>query len=105
MESTARIQSTLAHSIESDAGMVILPAYYAASLAADEDQIVQYFVDICEASPVSTSYHAHNPSSRKGKIPILLYNFPANAAGLDMSSDVIEQIMRRAPNLCGVKLT
>ena len=38
--------------IDSDAGMVILPAYYAASLAADEDQIVQYFVDICEASPV-----------------------------------------------------
>lgn len=36
---------------------------------------------------------------------MLLYNFPANAAGQDMSSEVIEAIMRRAPNLCGVKLT
>ena len=32
--------------------MVILPAYYAASLNADQDQVVQYFVDICEATPV-----------------------------------------------------
>ncbi|ODN78874.1 hypothetical protein L202_04410 [Cryptococcus amylolentus CBS 6039] len=72
-----------------DAGMVILPAYYAASLIADHEQVIQYYVDICEASP----------------IPILLYNFPANAAGQDMSSDTIEAIIRRAPNLCGVKLT
>ncbi|KAI7239050.1 putative dihydrodipicolinate synthase [Hortaea werneckii] len=72
-----------------DAGMVILPAYYAASLAADERQIVQYYVDICKGSP----------------IPLLLYNFPANAAGLDMSGTVIEEIVRQAPNLCGVKLT
>ncbi|WWD19799.1 hypothetical protein CI109_104263 [Kwoniella shandongensis] len=72
-----------------DAGMVILPAYYAASLNADPEQVIQYYVDICAASP----------------IPILLYNFPANSAGQDMSSDIIEEIMRRAPNLCGVKLT
>ncbi|OQV09776.1 hypothetical protein CLAIMM_13862 [Cladophialophora immunda] len=72
-----------------DAGLVILPAYYAASLNSDHEQIVQYYVDICEASP----------------IPLFLYNFPTNAAGLDMSSEIIEKIMRRAPNLCGVKLT
>ncbi|KAH8678635.1 putative dihydrodipicolinate synthase [Tricladium varicosporioides] len=72
-----------------DAGMVILPAYYAASLNADQDQAIQYYVDICEGSP----------------IPLLLYNFPANAAGQDMSSAVIEAVMRRAPSLCGVKLT
>ncbi|KIY01090.1 uncharacterized protein Z520_02642 [Fonsecaea multimorphosa CBS 102226] len=72
-----------------DAGLVILPAYYAASLNSDQEQIVKYYVDICEASP----------------IPLFLYNFPTNAAGLDMSSEVIEKIMRAAPNLCGVKLT
>ena len=32
--------------------MVILPAYYAASLNADQNQVIQYYVDICEASPV-----------------------------------------------------
>lgn len=35
--------------------MVILPAYYAASLNTDMDQVIQYYVDICEASPVSMS--------------------------------------------------
>lgn len=33
--------------------MVILPAYYAASLNADQEQVIQYYVDICEGSPVS----------------------------------------------------
>jgi hypothetical protein len=32
--------------------MVILPAYYAASLNADQEQVIQYYVDICDASPV-----------------------------------------------------
>ncbi|KAL2824978.1 putative dihydrodipicolinate synthase [Aspergillus pseudoustus] len=72
-----------------DAGMVILPAYYAASLNDDAEQVIQYYVDICEGSP----------------IPLLLYNFPSNAGGQDMSSAVIEAIMERATNLCGVKLT
>lgn len=35
--------------------MVILPAYYAASLNSDNEQVIQYYVDICEASPVSSS--------------------------------------------------
>jgi hypothetical protein len=36
---------------------------------------------------------------------LLLYNFPSNAGGQDMSSEVITAIMKQAPNLCGVKLT
>ncbi|OJJ46427.1 hypothetical protein ASPZODRAFT_159359 [Penicilliopsis zonata CBS 506.65] len=72
-----------------DAGMVILPAYYAASLNADPEQVIQYYIDICEQSP----------------IPILLYNFPSNAGGQDMSSAVIEAVIQQAPNLAGVKLT
>ncbi|KAJ5150905.1 dihydrodipicolinate synthase [Penicillium canariense] len=72
-----------------DAGMVILPAYYAASLNTNQEQVIQYYIDICEASP----------------IPLLLYNFPANAGGQDMSSEVISAVMKLAPNLCGVKLT
>ncbi|KAL5446223.1 hypothetical protein PMIN07_002329 [Paraphaeosphaeria minitans] len=72
-----------------DAGLVILPAYYAASLNADQEQVIQYYMNICESSP----------------IPLFLYNFPANSADQDMSSEVIESIIRRATNLCGVKLT
>lgn len=35
-----------------DAGLVILPAYYTASLNADQEQVIQYYIDICEASHV-----------------------------------------------------
>lgn len=42
---------------------------------------------------------------KRKKIPLLLYNFPANAGGQDMPSAVISKIMNKAPNLCGVKLT
>ncbi|KAJ5716991.1 hypothetical protein N7488_002637 [Penicillium malachiteum] len=71
-----------------DAGMVILPAYYAASLNTDPEQVIQYYIDICAGSP----------------IPLLLYNFPANAGGQDMSSEVISTIIKKALNFCGVKL-
>lgn len=33
--------------------MVIPPAYYAATLKQDWSQIEQYYVDICQGSPVS----------------------------------------------------
>ena len=32
--------------------MVILPAYYAASLEMDQEQVIQYYEDICIGSPV-----------------------------------------------------
>ena len=84
--------------------MVIPPAYFAAALQSDPQQIVEYYVDVCAQSPVGGAaplcYPAHGD-----QIPILLYNFPTNAGGLDMTSEVISQIMDRSPNLCGVKLT
>ncbi|KAI0021953.1 putative dihydrodipicolinate synthase [Xylariomycetidae sp. FL0641] len=72
-----------------DAGLVILPGYYAASLEADQDQVIQYYQDVCEASP----------------IPLFLYSFPDNSAGQDTASDVIETIMQRTKKLCGAQLT
>lgn len=44
--------------LASDAGMVILPAYYAASLNTDSKQVIQYYIDICEGSPVIVHFHA-----------------------------------------------
>ncbi|THX17462.1 putative dihydrodipicolinate synthase, partial [Aureobasidium pullulans] len=70
-------------------GMVIPPAYYAAALQQDSSQIEQYYIDICRLSP----------------IPLLLYNFPANSAGQDLSAKSIIRIIENSPNLCGLKLT
>lgn len=33
--------------------MVILPAYYAASLNTDQGQVLQYLIDICQGLPMS----------------------------------------------------
>lgn len=41
--------------------MVILPAYYAASLNTDPEQVIQYYVDICAASPVSPNIGMNFP--------------------------------------------
>ncbi|TIA50974.1 putative dihydrodipicolinate synthase [Aureobasidium pullulans] len=69
--------------------MIIPPAYYAATLQQDSSQIEQYYIDICRLSP----------------IPLLLYNFPANSAGQDLSAKSIIRIIENSPNLCGLKLT
>jgi len=48
-----------------------------------------FFKDVAEASP----------------IPVIIYNFPGAAGGIDMDSDLIEEMATDIPNLCGVKLT
>ncbi|KAJ9143798.1 putative Dihydrodipicolinate synthase [Pleurostoma richardsiae] len=69
--------------------MAIPPGYYAGALLADVTSIKKFFVDIAEASP----------------LPVILYNFPAVSGGIDMDSDLIVDIVKASPNVCGVKLT
>lgn len=68
--------------------MVIPPGYYAGALKTG-DGLLQYFVDVAEASPV----------------PVILYNFPAVAGGLDLDSDLILDVVKQTDNVAGVKLT
>jgi hypothetical protein len=62
-----------------DAGLVILPAYYAASLSMDQEQIIQYYVDICHESPVRLSlpptYSSGNTFAHSSDPPLLI-QFP-----------------------------
>ena len=69
--------------------MVILDGYYAGLLKANPQAIKRHFIEVAEASPV----------------PVMLYNFPAVTAGIDLSHDLVEDIAREAPNTCGIKLT
>ncbi|KAL4875884.1 hypothetical protein BJY04DRAFT_223628 [Aspergillus karnatakaensis] len=69
--------------------MVIPPGYYAGALQSDSTAIRNFFVDIAKASPV----------------PVIVYNFPAVAGGLDMDSDQILEIVKGSSNICGVELT
>lgn len=68
--------------------MVIPPGYYAGALKGG-GALVEYFVDVAEASPV----------------PVVLYNFPAVSGGIDLDSDLIVEVVKRSSNVAGVKLT
>lgn len=35
----------------------------------------------------------------------IIYNFPAVSGGIDMDSDLVVDIVKASPNICGIKLT
>lgn len=70
-----------------DYAIVIPSGYFAGALS--RDALKQYFLDIQAASP----------------IPVMVYNFPGAAGGIDMDSDLIIAIAKEGPNICGCKLT
>ena len=75
-----------AQSSGGDYALVLPPSYYLPSHKSDT--IIEYFTDVANASP----------------IPILIYNYPAVVAGIDLSSDVIIKLAKH-PNIVGCKLT
>ncbi|KFZ19931.1 hypothetical protein V501_00403 [Pseudogymnoascus sp. VKM F-4519 (FW-2642)] len=69
--------------------LVVLPGYYAGVLKANPTAMRKFFVDVAAASPV----------------PVIIYNFPAVSAGIDLSSDDVVDIANAAPNICGIMLS
>ncbi|KAG7918977.1 hypothetical protein KL905_003988 [Ogataea polymorpha] len=74
-----------AASAGADSVLVIPPGYY----GLGEANLEAYYTTIADQSP----------------IPVLIYNFPTVAGGIDMSSDLILRIAEKAPNVVGCKLT
>ncbi|WWC92758.1 uncharacterized protein L201_007717 [Kwoniella dendrophila CBS 6074] len=79
--------SKLAAEAGADVVIVIPPGYYAGAL--QKPALKQFFLDVQEASP----------------IPVMIYNFPGAAGGIDMDSDLINSIAEEGSNICGCKLT
>lgn len=71
-----------------DYALVLPPSYYAGLFAPGSTTVKEYFTAIADKSP----------------IPIIIYNFPGAAGGLDLSSDTIIELSTH-PNIVGVKLT
>ncbi|TNY22718.1 putative dihydrodipicolinate synthase [Rhodotorula diobovata] len=67
--------------------MVIAPGYFAGALS--KQALKQFFVDVAEASP----------------IPVIVYNYPGAAAGIDIDSDLMTEIANASKNIVGTKLT
>jgi len=72
-----------------DAAICLLSSPFAAVLKDNAACLKQHFTDVAKASP----------------IPILIYNYPVAAAGIDISSDLILDLAKTCPNIVGAKLT
>lgn len=75
-----------AHAAGGDYALVLPPAYYKGLF--NQTSVIDFFRDVASASP----------------IPILIYNFPGAASGLDLDSDTIIELAEH-PNIVGCKLT
>lgn len=69
-----------------DFALVLVPSFF--HFALDQDAIVGFFQEVASASP----------------IPIVIYNFPGVASGLNVNSEML-QILGDHPNIVAVKLT
>jgi 4-hydroxy-2-oxoglutarate aldolase len=75
-----------AHANGGDFALVLPPSYYIG--LHSKSTVVDFFNDVASASP----------------IPILIYNYPPAAGGIDLSSDTIVGLSKH-PNIVGCKLT
>ncbi|PGH15691.1 hypothetical protein AJ79_02285 [Helicocarpus griseus UAMH5409] len=79
-------QTVQAKAAGANAALVLVPSYF--HFAMDQDAIVGFFWELAEASP----------------IPIIIYNYPGVAAGLDVNSEMLD-ILGPHKNIIAVKLT
>ncbi|TDZ36750.1 putative 4-hydroxy-2-oxoglutarate aldolase [Colletotrichum trifolii] len=79
-------ETKLAKDAGADFVLVLVPSYF--HFAMNEEAIVGFFEELADASPV----------------PVIIYNFPGVAAGLDVDSDMLSRLGKH-PNIVGVKLT
>ncbi|OHF03763.1 dihydrodipicolinate synthetase [Colletotrichum orchidophilum] len=79
-------ETKLAKAAGADYALVLVPSYF--HFAMNEEAIVGFFEELADASP----------------IPIIIYNFPGVAAGLDVNSEMLSRLGKHA-NIVGVKLT
>lgn len=72
-----------------DYAIVIASGYFAGVLANNRLALKAFWVEVAEKSP----------------IPVMIYNYPGASGGIDIDSDLITELARECPNICGVKLT
>ncbi|KAF4336065.1 Aldolase-type TIM barrel [Fusarium beomiforme] len=69
-----------------DTALIMVPSFY--KWAMDAAAMERYFKQVADGSP----------------LPIVIYNYPAAVAGIDLDSDMIERLASH-PNIIGVKFT
>ncbi|KAK9472031.1 uncharacterized protein V1510DRAFT_418443 [Dipodascopsis tothii] len=77
-----------AAAVGADAAIVIHPGYFAFAMGKDRAAIKAFFLEVFEGS----------------SIPVMIYNFPGAASGIDLDSDLLSDLADH-PNCFGAKLT
>lgn len=79
-------ETVLARDAGGDFALVLTPSYF--HFAMNPDAIAEFFEEVAKASP----------------LPLVIYNFPGVAAGIDLDSDLLARLGQNS-NIVGVKLT
>ncbi|OBZ69138.1 L-threo-3-deoxy-hexylosonate aldolase, partial [Grifola frondosa] len=79
----------LAAEAGADYAIVIISGYYAGVLASNTQALKDYWTEVSNKSP----------------LPVIIYNYPGAAGGIDLDSDIITDLATNCSNLAGVKLT
>ncbi|KZT53025.1 aldolase [Calocera cornea HHB12733] len=92
--STASTRETIQFAKEAaeagaDAVIALLSTPFASGLIGNKAALKQHFTDVAAGSP----------------IPVMIYNYPVAAAGIDLDSTTILELAAANPNICGAKLT
>lgn len=77
-----------AYDAGADYTIVIFPGYFSFALGKNRAAIKEYFMKVLDGS----------------KLPVMIYNFPGAASGIDLDSDFIIELAEH-PNCFGTKLT
>jgi len=72
-----------------DCTIAICSGYFAGALAGNKKALKAFWTEISQESP----------------IPVMIYNYPGAAGGINLDSDLITELAVECPNLVGVKLT
>ncbi|KAH0827181.1 hypothetical protein J3R83DRAFT_4874 [Lanmaoa asiatica] len=72
-----------------DYTIAICSGYFAGALAGNKKALRAFWTEISQKSP----------------IPVIIYNYPGAAGGINLDSDLITELAVECPNLAGVKLT
>ncbi|KAF9246329.1 hypothetical protein BU15DRAFT_85127 [Melanogaster broomeanus] len=72
-----------------DCAIAICSGYFAGALAGNTKALKAFWVEISQKSP----------------IPVIVYNYPGAAGGINLDSDLITELAVECANLAGVKLT
>jgi L-threo-3-deoxy-hexylosonate aldolase len=86
--------------------LVIASGYFASALAANREALKSYWTEVAQKSPVPVMIYNCEVVFSSNRTAISSYAIdPGASGGIDLDSDIITDLAKECPNICGVKLT